>query len=131
MDNLGPSPRSRRRVLCVDDDPAMQEALLWHLQSVGFYPVAVSSARDALRHAASECFDLIVLDYQMPEMNGEELAREFRRRFPAVPLLMVSGEGIAPASAIRLVDRFVAKDHEFAPRLVMEAAYLLAVSGSA
>lgn len=130
MEN-GSWPSSRRSILCVDDDPAMQELLVWHLQSAGFHPRAVSSGRDALRLAESELVDLFVFDYQMSEMNGAELAAELRRLVPRVPLLMISGNGAPPSSALDLVDRFVAKNDEFAARLVMEAAYLLAISSAA
>jgi len=124
-------PTPRGRILCVDDDPAIQELLVWQLQSAGFRPLAVSSGRDALRLADAEPIDLFVLDYQMPEMNGEELAAELRRRKPDVLLLMVSGSATIPDAARRLVDRFVPKADAFGGRLLSEATSLLASHGRA
>jgi two-component system response regulator GlrR len=121
-------PKPRGRILCVDDDPAMQELLVWQLQSAGFRPLAVSSGRDALRLAEAEPIDLFVLDYQMPDMNGEELAAELRRRCPGVLLLMVSGSSAIPDAVRQLVDGFVPKDAEFNGNLVSEATNLLASS---
>jgi DNA-binding NarL/FixJ family response regulator len=51
----------------------------------------------------------VILDYQMPEMNGELVAAEMRRTKPRVPILMLSGWVSPPKSALQLVDEFVAK----------------------
>lgn len=125
------APAPARRVLCVDDDPAMQEFMVWKFQSAGFRPVAVSSGSDALRFAATHRFDLFVFDYQMPEMNGEELAIELRRRFPRIALLMISGDSAVPESARKIVDHFMFKGIGFGNELISEASRLLRESSRA
>lgn len=131
MPKLAHGPRAGRRVLCVDDDPAIQELMVWKFQTAGFRPVAVASGRDALRFAEMEPIDLFVLDYEMPEMNGEELAGELRRRWPEIPLLMISGNGAVPDAARNLVDRFVHKGGDFTIQLIAEASSLLNLGASA
>lgn len=122
------SARSRPRILCVDDDPAMQELMVWKFHTAGMRSFAVSSGRDALRLADAEPIDLFVLDYQMPEMNGEELAAELRQRFPKIPILMISGDGHVPDGAHKLVDRFVPKGVGFTAQLISEVSSLLDAS---
>ncbi len=51
----------------------------------------------------------MILDYQMPEMNGELVAAEMRKTNPRVPILMFSGCVSPPESALQLVDEFIAK----------------------
>ena len=51
----------------------------------------------------------MILDYQMPEMNGELVAAEIRKTNPRVPILMLSGCLSLPESALQLVDEFIAK----------------------
>jgi DNA-binding NarL/FixJ family response regulator len=46
----------------------------------------------------------------MPEMNGQEVAREIRRLKPSAPIIMLSAAVDVPEQALRLVDAFVAKD---------------------
>lgn len=130
MPKIAQGPHAGRRILCVDDDPALQEFIVWKLQRSGFRCVAVSSGRDALRFAETEPIDLFVLDFEMPEMNGEELARELRRRWPEIPLLMISGNGAVPESVRNLVDRFVHKG-DFAGQLIAQASSLLNLGATA
>ena len=54
-------------------------------------------------------FDAVLLDYQMPEMNGHELAREIRRLRPETPIIMFSGNEIIPEETLQLVDASVPK----------------------
>jgi CheY-like chemotaxis protein len=118
-------PQLSAKILCVDDDPGMREFLVYKLQDFGFHPIAVSSGCDALRIAESEPIALVILDYEMPEMNGEQLAAELRRRVPRTPLVLISGNGVISEQALKLVDRFVPKDNSFARKLVAEISRLM------
>jgi CheY-like chemotaxis protein len=66
------------------------------------------SARRALRLATIFSFDAVLLDYQMPEMNGHQLASEIRRLRPDTPVVMFSGSDI-PEETRQLVDAVVPK----------------------
>jgi CheY-like chemotaxis protein len=52
----------------------------------------------------------VIVDYNMPEMNGHEVATEIRRIRPQVPIVMVSGEDQLPEDAVKLVDALVPKE---------------------
>ncbi len=78
-------------VLCVDDHApglTIRKALL---ESFGYTVYTASSGAEALRAAEGSRPDAVVLDYRMPEMDGLDLARELSSRFPALPLIVLSG----------------------------------------
>jgi CheY-like chemotaxis protein len=66
------------------------------------------SARRGLRLATIFSFDVVLLDYHMPEMNGHQLAYEMRRLSPDTPVVMFSGSKI-PEETRQLVDAVVPK----------------------
>ena len=79
------------------------------LEDLGYKVSTASSAREGLEIFASNVIDAVILDYQMPEMNGERVAAEMKGTNPEIPILMLSGWVSLPESALRLVDEFVAK----------------------
>lgn len=62
---------------------------------------------------ASGPVDAVVVDYEMPEMNGGELAAAIRLRNPFTPIVMFSGTADIPANALPRVDGFVEKNSGF------------------
>src|SRR5258708_5301995 len=83
---------SHLRILVVDDSQAMRRALRRVLERHVDWEVCAeaSNGREALEKAAQCGPDVILLDFQMPEMNGLEAAKEMRRRTPEIPILMVT-----------------------------------------
>jgi CheY-like chemotaxis protein len=63
------------KILIVDDEAGMQRLLSRVLERQGYAATPVGSAAAALQLIASENFDLVVTDIQMPEMDGLELLR--------------------------------------------------------
>jgi len=82
-----------KRVLIVDDNPTNRRILEFQTTRWGMIPKSVASAHDAIKLLQSgQKFDLALLDYRMPEMDGVELAREIRR-LPngiSLPLILVT-----------------------------------------
>ena len=83
------------RILAVDDDPSILEVLDATLSALEGYDVTTAySGQQALRilDGDSEGFDCLLLDIQMPDMNGIELCRETRTRnaYARVPVLMLT-----------------------------------------
>ncbi len=79
-----------KRILLVEDDPAVNYVLKRYLEAAGFAVLAAGSPREALGLFASAPVDLVVTDFRMPGMNGEELLLALRAERPALPGLIVS-----------------------------------------
>jgi DNA-binding response OmpR family regulator len=77
------------RVLVVDDEPSVHEVVRAYLEREGFIVWSARDGREGLRLAEDRRPDLIVLDLMLPDLSGEEIAREVRRRSD-VPILMLT-----------------------------------------
>jgi CheY-like chemotaxis protein len=97
-------------LLCIDDDPSVLECEKAFLGSFGYTVATASSGREGLELAALRSYDLVIVDYIMPEMNGHEFATAMRRLWAQVPIIMLSGTVNIPAQALEVIDAFVAKD---------------------
>jgi signal transduction histidine kinase len=87
-------PTPARRLLIVDDEAAVGDALAAMAASLGHEVARAGSGYDALALLATgERVDLVLTDLGMPEMTGWELARAIKRRWPALPLGLVTGWG--------------------------------------
>jgi CheY-like chemotaxis protein len=96
--------------LLVDDEELVRASTADMLAEMGYAVVQAVSAEEALKLVEEGLApDVLVTDYLMPGMNGNDLAHELRCRWPALPVLLVSGfadaESIAPDFA-RLVKPF-------------------------
>ena len=77
----------------VEDDPAVNYILRRYLEAAGFAVLAAGGGKEALDLFAASPADLVVTDFRMPGMNGEELLVRLRERRPALPALIVSAYG--------------------------------------
>lgn len=69
------------RILIAEDNPVNQRVTALLLQRMGYQPVVVTNGVEVLSLLEREKFDVILLDVQMPEMDGLEAAREICRRY--------------------------------------------------
>ncbi|MEE1813995.1 response regulator transcription factor [Streptomyces sp. NPDC090082] len=78
------------RILIVDDEPAVREALRRSLAFEGYATLDAADGLDALTAMESYAPDLVVLDVQMPRMDGLTAARRIRAAGSTVPILMLT-----------------------------------------
>ena len=103
------TPQSKM-VLCIDDDQDLLDCEKAFLESVGYTVLTAPSGDKGLELASIHSFDVVILDYLMPEMNGNEVAIEMRRIRPQAPIIMLSGAVNIPEQALKSVNAFISKD---------------------
>lgn len=69
-----------KTILVVDDDPHIRDVVVFAVEKAGMAASEVSDGRQALEKAKGAEYDLIVLDINMPEMDGLEVCKEIRKR---------------------------------------------------
>jgi CheY-like chemotaxis protein len=109
-----PAPAShspnKKTVLCIDDQPEGLAVRKIFLETFGYEVLLAGSGREGLRLLQQHAVDILLLDYRMPEMDGEAVAREVRKRWAALPIVMLSGYvAEIPPDVHLLVNRFVSK----------------------
>ena len=101
------------RILCVDDDAGALETRKLVLASAGYSVLAVDSGPKALELLERDTsIDVALVDYLMPGMDGEELARRLREERPQLPLIGVSAVNELPKSFLSLLDSHVQKGED-------------------
>ncbi|MFP8885638.1 response regulator transcription factor [Streptomyces mangrovi] len=83
-------PAPPARVLVVDDEPAVREALRRSLAFEGYETELAADGLEALRRVEAYRPDLVILDVLMPRMDGLTAARRLRARGETVPVLMLT-----------------------------------------
>jgi len=113
-------------VLCIDDNQDVLECERAFLETFGYTVLTAPSSGRGLELASIHSVDIVILDYFMPVMNGQEVAIELRRLRPQAPIILLTeGRGI-PERTLHLVDALVAKDR-LASQLLPAIAHLRGV----
>ena len=76
-------------ILVVEDEPSLQETLVYNLEKLGYTVEAVSDGRLAIEAARAHIPDLIVLDIMLPSLDGFEVCKILRKEM-SVPILMLT-----------------------------------------
>ncbi|MFN3476976.1 MAG: response regulator [Candidatus Methylomirabilales bacterium] len=79
------------RILLVDDEEEILRLLTRCLRRQGYQVTTATSSHQALALLQEAAFDVAIVDYMMPGMNGLELAGHGQRRQPALKILMLTG----------------------------------------
>ena len=81
---------SPRRILVVDDEPFVCDAVKMMLEFDGHVVETAGNGKDALEAFKKSQFDLIITDWKMPGMTGDELANEIKAQSPSQPIIMIT-----------------------------------------
>lgn len=84
------APPGLRRVLIIDDEPAVLRVLGLLLERNGFAVASASNARDGLALLAEKGFDVVLTDIIMPELSGVDFLKELRRHDLDVPVILMT-----------------------------------------
>jgi two-component system, NtrC family, response regulator AtoC len=80
----------QRRILVVDDEPLVCDAVRMMLEFDGHVVETVGTAKEALARLEKGKFDLVITDFEMPTMKGDELAAAIKARDPKQPVIMIT-----------------------------------------
>jgi two-component system alkaline phosphatase synthesis response regulator PhoP len=97
-------------LLCIDDNEDVLECEKSFLETFGYTVLTAASGGKGLELASKYSVDVVILDYFMPEMNGQEVALEMRRLKPLAPIILLTGAVDIPEQTLNLVDALIAKD---------------------
>jgi|WetSurMetagenome_2_1015567.scaffolds.fasta_scaffold251657_2 CheY-like chemotaxis protein len=100
--------RRKLSLLVVDDEAIVCECIAGMLRHDGHQVQAVNSGREALALFEKDKFDVVFMDYSMPEMKGDELAIAIKTLAPSQPVIMVTGNA-PPRRTLPGVDLIINK----------------------
>jgi CheY-like chemotaxis protein len=112
-----PEPKKNgKKILVVDDEPQVCEAIGMLLSFDGHEVVSANGGEEALALFARHKFDLVITDYTMPGMTGDDLALELKTRLPGQPVIMITAfaEDLKRSGvSLTGVDQLVSKPFQF------------------
>jgi len=83
----------QKKVLIVEDDAAIREALREAISADGHEPVVAPDGRQAVQRFSEQPFDLVLLDLMLPGLSGYDVCRKIRETDRRVPILMLTAKG--------------------------------------
>jgi DNA-binding response OmpR family regulator len=101
-----------QRVLVADGDARMRRLLRTFLSRAGYDVLEAPDGRGAILAVESQPVDLVILDKEMPGMNGLEVLSDLHRRFASIPVILVTalgGRGVADEARRRGACQYVEK----------------------
>ncbi len=79
-----------RRILLVEDEKSLREAIKFNLEKEGYEIVSVADGKKAVHEFNTQHFDLVVLDIMLPELNGLEVCEQIRLENKTLPILFLT-----------------------------------------
>ena len=81
------------KILVVDDEKKIADVLAERLRLRGFEAISVYDGTSALARLGGEDFDGIVLDLRLPDIDGIEVLRQTKKKYPDLGVIILSGHG--------------------------------------
>src|ERR1051326_3604002 len=103
---------SRKRILVVDDEPFVCDAVKMMLDFDGHVVETAHNAKDALAMFVEGKFDLVITDFEMPGMKGDKFALAIKERSPRQPVVMITAHAEilqASGNPLKGVDSIISK----------------------
>ncbi len=101
--------RLKSTILCIDDHLNGLIGRKMFLENHGYEVLEATGGDEGLKLFKSHSVDAVVLDYQMPGMNGDVVATKMKRAKSHVPIMLLSAYGPLPTSKLEAVDTFLSK----------------------
>jgi len=101
--------RLKTKILCIDDHWNGLIGRKMLLEKNGYEVLEASGGDEGLKLFRSNTVDAVVLDYQMPGMNGDVVAAKMKRIKSSVPIMMLSAYEPLPKNKLKAVDAFLSK----------------------
>lgn len=105
--------KGKKSILVIDDTPLVRGFLSDLLEADGFSVSACEDGISALYAAEESNFDIIITDYRMPNMNGVEVTKHLRMRFPASIIIGVSMDNVKDDFLDAGADAFLYKPFQY------------------
>jgi CheY-like chemotaxis protein len=99
----------KKRILLVEDDPSTRQTIKLLLTIDRHEVVEATRGAEAIELVRNERFDLAILDYFMPEMQGNEVALRLKEIAPSLPILMITAYLEKLAEVDKPVDAVIGK----------------------
>ena len=115
--------QQKKTILCVDDEPLVLTSWAELIASAGYIVLTARSGAEALRKFSAQPVHAVVLDYEMPGMNGGAVAARIRQINREIPIILHSGGAALCAEEMALFDACVSKGDRLSTMLAtIEAA---------
>lgn len=115
------------RILMIDDEVSLSKMVKMNLERTDKYEVTTADSGEAgIRCVASEPFDLVITDFNMPGMNGQAVVESIKKMKPELPVILMSvyhdDSGTVTPATTRLIDGMISKpiDHAELHRVITE-----------
>jgi DNA-binding NtrC family response regulator len=128
----------KQRILIIDDDPLVRDAIGAHLTEVGFSVHTASTLAEARKAVTTQSFEAVIIDQLLPDGSGIDLVRELRAISPDMAIVVITGAADVPLAVAAMqegADTFLPKPIRFDGLLVflrksLEVRSLRRISGS-
>jgi CheY-like chemotaxis protein len=101
--------RKNHTILCIDDNQVAVSGWSLYLQQQGYTVVSAFTSDEGLQRFATQPVSAVILDYNMPELDGTAVSALMKRMKPEVPIILFTGVSELATEVLATVDGFMLK----------------------